>query len=338
MSPYRTDSGRERSSPMELQTGKRRSDGHRNGVLPSESTSLGREPLTQVGLEALEKQLSRISDFVEPVSDHSDVEDIHQMRVATRRLRTMAHLLETTPAFRRKRVHRLRKQLQPMADRLGGVRDLDILLENLTEYEHSIEALGETSETHSALRDDIEQRREKSLKRLRKTLRHPKTQRMLDHPGEIAKGLVAREQSAQQLLVRYVAGSALWSRYEAILRFETEVDSAAEASQLHPLRIACKHLRYALELFSDDEDGCAESLLTTLKEVQTHLGDLQDSVFAVAMLDQVRDDHPDDALLTGFHAAEETRQTSLLKHFTPLWERISGAPYRRDLATFIAAL
>ncbi|HEX5547775.1 MAG TPA: CHAD domain-containing protein [Ktedonobacterales bacterium] len=323
---------------MEVRTGKRSPDGHRNGVMPTESVSLGREPLAQVGLEALEKQLTRISDFVEPVCDHSDVEDIHQMRVATRRLRTMAHLLETTPAFRLKRVQRLRKQLQPLADRLGGVRDLDILLETLAEYEHSIEAVDESSETNSTLREDIEQRREKALKRLRKTLRLPKTQRMLDHPDKIAKGLIAHDQSARQMLVRHVAGGALWSRYEAILRFEAEVDGASEASQLHPLRIACKHLRYALELFSDDDDPCAQSLLSTLKEVQTHLGDLQDSVFAIALLDHLGDDHPDDALLAGFHADQETRQTSLLKHFTPLWENISGAPYRRDLATFIAAL
>lgn len=300
--------------------------------------SLGREPLARVGLEALATQLTRISDFVEPVCDQSDVEDIHQMRVATRRLRTMAHLLETTPAFRRKRIQRLRKQLKPLADHLGGVRDLDILLEHLAEYEQTLEETSEADEAHSSLRDDILQRREKALKRLRKTLRRPRTQRMLDDPGNIAKRLVADNQNAQHLLIRHVAGSALWSRYEAILRFEAEVDGATEASQLHPLRIACKQLRYALELFSDDSDPCAHSLLATLKEVQTHLGNLQDSVFAVALLDQVRDDHPDDALLAGFHAAEETRQTSLLKHFTPLWERISDAPYRRDLATFIAAL
>lgn len=323
---------------MDVRTGKRSSNSHRNSVTPPKSVSLGREPLTKVGLEALDTQLARISDFVDPICDESDAEDIHQMRVATRRLRTMAHLLETTPAFRHRRVHRLRKQFQPLADRLGGVRDLDILLETLADYEHSIEAVDESSETHSALREDIEERREKALKRLRKMLRLPKTQRLLDHPDKIAQRLVAHNQNAQQMLVRHVAGSALWSRYEAILRFEAEVDGAAEARQLHPLRIACKHLRYALELFSDDDDSCAQSLLTTLKEVQTHLGDLQDSVFAIALLDQLRDDHPDDALLTGFHTSQETRQTSLLKHFTPLWEKISGAPYRRDLATYIAAL
>jgi CHAD domain-containing protein len=218
------------------------------------------------------------------------------------------------------------------------VRDLDILLENLAEYKHSIDESSETNETHSSLREDIEERREKALKRLRKTLRRPRTQRMLDHPGKIAKGLVAHNQSAQQLLIRHVAGSALWSRYEAILRFEAEVDGAKEASQLHPLRIACKQLRYALELFSDDDDPCAQSLLATLKEVQTHLGDLQDSVFAIALLDSMGKDHPDDALLVGFRGAQETQQTSLLKHFTPLWERISGAPYRHDLATLIVAL
>jgi len=42
--------------------------------------------------------------------------------------------------------------------------------------------------------------------------------------------------------------------------------------------------------------------------------------------------------MDGFRAAQEAQQTSLLQHFAPLWERISGAPYRHDLATLIAAL
>jgi len=49
---------------MEIQTGKRQPKGRQNGVMPPESISLGREPLAQVGLEDLEKQLTRISDFV----------------------------------------------------------------------------------------------------------------------------------------------------------------------------------------------------------------------------------------------------------------------------------
>ncbi len=138
---------------MEIQTGKRPPNDRRNGVAESEGMSLGRKSLACLGVEALSAQLSRIHDFVDVVSEESDVEDIHQMRVATRRFRTMARLLEETPAFRRKPVNRLRARLQPMADRLGAVRDLDILLEHLDDYEHTLSETDETDETDETRRD-----------------------------------------------------------------------------------------------------------------------------------------------------------------------------------------
>jgi hypothetical protein len=42
--------------------------------------------------------------------------------------------------------------------------------------------------------------------------------------------------------------------------------------------------------------------------------------------------------LEGFRAEQETRRNTLRQDFAPLWERISGAPYRQNLATLIAAL
>ncbi len=184
----------------------------------------------------------------------------------------------------------------------------------------------------------MNRRREKALGRLRRTLQHPKTQRLLYDPQRAAQQLVTRGQSAQQVLVRHVAGSALWSRYEAVLRFEIVVAGVAAAEQLHALRIACKQLRYALELFTEDSDSNAQSLLGTLKDVQSHLGDLQDCVFAVALLTRLRDDSQDDALLDGFLKAQEAQRDTLLQNFAPFWERISGAPYRKKLATLIAKL
>ncbi len=135
-----------------------------------------------------------------------------------------------------------------------------------------------------------------------------------------------------------MAGDALWKRYEVILSFEEAVAGDAATEQLHALRIACKQLRYALELFSEDSDPCAQSLLRTLKEVQGHLGELQDSVFAVGLLTQLRHHYPHDQLLEDFRATQEERQNTLRQDFAPFWERISGSPYRHDLAALIAAL
>lgn len=320
------------STPMDRDS----SDAQGYGVMTDGESSLGRQPLWQVGDEALRTQLEHIRDSVTAVSEDRGVEDIHEMRVAIRRLRTMARVLEATPAFRRKYVTRLRKSLQPLASDLGAVRDLDILLERLDEYERTVV---ETSQTPSALHDELRWRREKALNHLDKVLQQPEVRKLLGSPNKTAKRLLSRKRNARQVLMRHIAGDALWKRYEVILSFEEAVaghDAATE--QLHALRIACKQLRYALELFSEDADPCAESLLRTLKEVQNHLGELQDSVFAVALLTQLRSHYPQDHLLEGFRAAQEIRRDTLRQDFAPFWERISGAPYRHDLAMLIAAL
>ena len=300
-----------------------------------EGLSFGRRPLWRVGEKGMRRQLKHIRDQIAVVCEQSGVEDIHQMRVAIRRLRAMAEALESTPAFRRKRLIRLRARLQPLAQQLGAVRDLDMLLESLDEYERRV---AETSQTSTALRDELLWRREKALNRLRKELRRLSAYPLLRHPRRAVRQLVARKRTARRVLVRHLAGDALWKRFEAVLSFEDTIAGFAPTEELHALRIACKQLRYALELFSEETDPCAQSLIETLKGVQGHLGDLQDSVFAVSMLTRLRDDYPRNHQLEGFRATQETRRNTLQQEFTPLWERISAAPYRQDLAALIAAL
>lgn len=311
---------------------------HHADALARGDEPLGRQPVRRVGAKAVRKQLRQIRDSLAAVSEESGVEDIHQMRVATRRLRTMARVLEATPAFRRGRVSRLRRELQPLADSLGAVRDLDILLQHLSDYEGAAGQTSQAGQTSSTLHDTLARRREKALNRLRQTLQQRRLQQLLCHPRRVAKRLAARKRSGRRLLVHHVAGSALWTRYEAILSHEDAVAHAATTAQLHAIRIACKQLRYALELFSEEDDPCGQGLIQTLKETQDYLGDLQDSVFAVALLTQMRHDEPRDPLLEGFCAAQETRRDTLQQGFAPVWERVSGAPYRRDLAALIAAL
>jgi CHAD domain-containing protein len=290
-----------------------------------------------VGRKALRTQLRHLRESVALVYETGDIEDIHQMRVATRRLRTMARLLEDTPAFRRKQTSRLRKRLRSLARRLGAVRDLDILLAGLDEYERA--SVGtETSQPASALRETLLQRREQALANLRRLLRRPALLKRLRRARRTVRRLRARDTDDRQTLVRHVAGSALWQRYETVLRFEEAVAGGASTEQLHALRIACKQLRYALELFTDDADPCGQSLIETLKDAQDHLGALQDSVFAVTLLMRLRRDLPHNAFLEGFRAAQETRRDALRQEFAPQWERISGAQYRERLALLIAAL
>jgi CHAD domain-containing protein len=84
----------------------------------------------------------------EGVLDLDDVERVHDMRVATRRLRAALEIFE--PCFPRKRRRKALKRVKALADALGERRDLDVeigLLEGLAEEaDEDREALAELIE------------------------------------------------------------------------------------------------------------------------------------------------------------------------------------------------
>src|SRR5215212_5631028 len=59
-------------------------------------------------------------------------EDVHQMRVATRRLRASLQVVEGV--YDPKLIRRYRRGLRQMAESLGAVRDGDVFLEHVTAY------------------------------------------------------------------------------------------------------------------------------------------------------------------------------------------------------------
>jgi CHAD domain-containing protein len=58
-------------------------------------------------------------------------------------------------------------------------------------------------------------------------------------------------------------------------------------ADLHPLRLASKHFRYALELFRPCYAAGLEERIEALKQVQDLLGDCNDAVASQALLDKV---------------------------------------------------
>ncbi len=104
-------------------------------------------------------QLRRHEDAVQSGDDH---EAIHDMRVATRRMRSALRLLGAY--YRPKEVKRLSRGLKELADELGTVRDLDVLLIDLRErtdftLAEVMERLEkDRAEAHDALTDALDGR------------------------------------------------------------------------------------------------------------------------------------------------------------------------------------
>lgn len=107
---------------------------------------VGIEAHTRLGdaaAAAVETRAREVFEHAAGVLDTGDVERVHDMRVATRRLRAA---LETfAPVFPRKQHKRALRDVGKLADALGARRDPDVMLERLREIReafHEVDAAG----------------------------------------------------------------------------------------------------------------------------------------------------------------------------------------------------
>lgn len=90
------------------------------------------EPFARAAARVVGVRAAEVFEQAPGVLDLGDVERVHDMRVATRRLRAALEVFE--PCFPRKRRRRALKKVKALADSLGERRDRDVqieLLENL---------------------------------------------------------------------------------------------------------------------------------------------------------------------------------------------------------------
>jgi CHAD domain-containing protein len=297
------------------------------------AAAIGHRPLAEIGRRAILHHLKKLRKSAPVVREGTDIEGVHDMRVATRSLRATLEMLEETPAFDAGQLHDLRRRLRRLAQHLGEVRDLDVFLDRVATFEgsHPTPPGG-----LRALRDILRKRRARANKRLLKELDRARTHRLLDELRWLAHHASGRG-AAAPALVRQFAGSVIWRRYEAVLAFEAAIPDATPKT-LHMLRIAGKRLRYVLELIDAADAAETHPALAVLHDAQDHLGTLHDDVVALQTVAELRAGRPHDDALTTYGAILAAERDSLCASVGPLWERLSGPPMRRQLTGFIAAL
>jgi CHAD domain-containing protein len=79
-----------------------------------------------------------VFEHAEGVLDLDDIERVHDMRVATRRLRASLEVFR--PCFPKKRFKRVLKEVKQLADSLGERRDRDVAIATLEDFEAAMHA------------------------------------------------------------------------------------------------------------------------------------------------------------------------------------------------------
>jgi len=333
----------------------------------------GTQKLATAGRIMMAQHVRQLHAHLPGAISGDDPHDIHQMRVATRRLR--ACLEATAPVYDRDIVTGLRKRLRKLAQALGAVRDQDVLLMRLVS-DAEARRNNEDTKLHTALEqienqaeqnefDQVIERvsteRNEAHAALIDALGRKRNARLLQDLNEFMISSEDDEAASDELplLVRHFAGSAIWQQYEAVQRFESII-TFASSEQLHELRIACKHLRYTLELFEPALGKEAADVIKRVKAMQEHLGNLHDTDVALTFfgidVQTVSDQPSTNTEVTDGQADSSTtepavhpttnryvedklaeRQT-LLAGVQPLWQQLTGDTTRRKLARMIAFL
>jgi CHAD domain-containing protein len=91
-----------------------------------------------VAARVVELRARELAAHAEGVLDTSEIERVHDMRVATRRLRAALEIFE--PCFPRKRFKVTLREVKALADALGERRDRDVTLEELARFAGGIGA------------------------------------------------------------------------------------------------------------------------------------------------------------------------------------------------------
>jgi hypothetical protein len=85
--------------------------------------------------------------------------------------------------------------------------------------------------------------------------------------------------------IRPNARRILATRIDEVYQYDGLVADPANVTELHDMRIACKRLRYLLEIFAVAFEGDLEPFVDEVKDLQDLLGDIHDCDVQIPMLE-----------------------------------------------------
>jgi CHAD domain-containing protein len=203
-------------------------------------------------------------------------EDIHDLRVASRRLREGLALF--SPCYPIESIKRLAKRLKRVTRLLGDIRNTDEAVLFFT-------ALGD--EVGPDLRPELERvldsfrkKRKKEMKALKTGLREIASNRLRDFFRRVINSplLFTPLGNGVDLFapVSQFAGKALDARLTEVIQLLPKARERGNVESQHLLRIAVKHLRYRMEILSFIVGEGYEDIHGALKSYQDILGKMHD--------------------------------------------------------------
>jgi CHAD domain-containing protein len=212
-----------------------------------------------------------------------DIEALHDMRVATRRLRAAMAVFRP---FLTPRMLAFRDEFGQVARALGEVRDLDVQLERMAEWRASFPP----DRVH--LLDGIEallrKRRAAARRRMLQVLDSRRYERLCARFAAALRAGPPKSFAPGRTPVLAVAPDLVERRYRKVRKLGDRIKKTSPPEAYHLLRIEAKKLRYALEFVGNGIYGKpALEFSARVTALQDLLGLHQDAYVAIEMLEEL---------------------------------------------------
>lgn len=290
---------------------------------PPPTVSLGEdEPVLTLLYQYLAEQLQIVRRQHPRALEGIDPEGVHQMRVASRRLRAILK------AFREflgeATVAHFNAELRWLAQNLGRARDADVTARGANESDATGTSHYEQFLAHETI---------SAYEHLVHVLQNERSAVLED---ELSRFIAAGPDDEMRerygnLSIAACADQLIHAALAKLLAHGDEISAESPARQLHKLRIETKRFRYLLDFFSTVQIDKWLGITEAVKKIQDILGEHQDAVTAQAQLADYAAHLPEDAggrerlsVAAGLMQAEAERITDCRQQFAVAWSEFRG--------------
>lgn len=231
--------------------------------------------------------LTIIRSSAEKVLIGTDPDDIHDLRVATRRTRTV--LGQVPGVFPKKVIKPFRRGFKKIGTVTGTCRDFDVWLDAIGVQREALPL--KDTKLLVPLEGRVRHQRDSARARVTDDLGKPWFPELLNRWSTCLHAPRRTESSAASLPIETVAATRILKAHRRLLKHGRALPVLPLPAQLHRLRIDGKKLRYLLEFFGNlfDAERCT-SLIQDLKGLQDVLGGVNDRAIQLQALDGLASD------------------------------------------------
>jgi len=234
-------------------------------------------PWCRCGAQTARQYLETLTAAMEGVRRAEDSECVHDLRVASRRLRSILSLLAVCLA--RQTCDRWRTQLRRLTRALGAARDTDV---QIAWVQHFLDQEASAQERPGVerLRLRLQQQRQALQESVLEAVERFVARRLIEEMEQrLAQLAEAHQVDGADTPGHYVyrqLGRAIRDQLTALQAYAPYVQQPECHQELHAMRIAAKRLRYTMQACAPLYPDALDAPVRTARALQMLLGDIHD--------------------------------------------------------------